>query len=66
MKQQTAVEWMAIRYHHREGHLTLEDIEKAKQMMKDQIIDAFDMGTSDKDRIGKEYYKEVYETRKSI
>lgn len=29
--------------------------------MKEQIIEAFDMGTSDKDRIGKEYFNQTYE-----
>jgi len=36
--------------------------EQAKQMEKEQIIDAFDMGCQDENRIGKEYYKETYES----
>jgi hypothetical protein len=69
MKKQTAVEWMAIRYHHRQGHLSLEDIEKAKQMMKEQISIAWDDGNyayfysketgRDFDN-GKQYYNETY------
>ena len=35
--KQSAVQWLAIRYHHRQGHLSLEDIEKAKEMEKEQI-----------------------------
>ena len=36
----TAVEWLALRYHHRQGYLTQEDIEQAKQMEKEQIEQA--------------------------
>jgi len=39
--EQTAVEWLALRYHHRKGYLSLEDIAKAKAMEKEQIIDAY-------------------------
>ena len=35
--EQTAVEWLALRYHHRQGYLSLEDIEKAKEMEKEQM-----------------------------
>lgn len=35
-------------------------IEIAKQMEKMQIINAFDMGCQDKDRIGLEYYNETH------
>lgn len=61
MKQQTAVEWLAIRYHQRQGYLSLEDIAKAKEMEKYQIVDAFDTGFNEDKRIGKEYYNETYE-----
>ena len=56
-KQQTAVEWFYQR-------ILAEDIkevfEQAKAMEKEQIIDAFDIGTKDENIIGKEYYKETY------
>jgi HEPN domain-containing protein len=39
--EQTAVEWLALRYHHRQGYLSLEDIAKAKAMEKEQIINAY-------------------------
>lgn len=39
--EQTAVEWLALRYHHRQGYLSQEDIEQAKQMEKQQIVDTF-------------------------
>ncbi len=41
MAQQTAVEWLALRYHHRQGYLSQEDIEQAKQMEKEQIEKAY-------------------------
>jgi hypothetical protein len=58
--QQTAVEWLALRYHHRQGYLSLEDIAKAKEMEKEQIIEAFDIGTNDEHRIGKEYFNQTF------
>ena len=38
---QTAVEWLALRYHHRHGYLSQEDIEQAKQMEKEQLEKTF-------------------------
>lgn len=37
---QTAVQWMALRYHHRQGYLKQEDIEEAKQIEEQQLKDA--------------------------
>ena len=54
----TAVEWLALRYHHRQGYLTQEDIEQAKAMEKEQVIEAYCKGD---DNIGAEqYYNENY------
>ena len=39
--KQTAIEWLALRYHHRQGYLSLEDIAKAKEMEKEQIKQAY-------------------------
>lgn len=36
MEQQTPVQWLALRYHHRQGYLSQEDIEQAKQMEADK------------------------------
>lgn len=58
--QQTAVEWLAEQLK-KQGFLYDLDIEAAKQMEKEQIIDAFDMGTIDDNMIGNEYYKDKYE-----
>jgi hypothetical protein len=33
---QTAVEWLALRYHHRQGYLSQDDIAEAKAMEKEQ------------------------------
>jgi hypothetical protein len=34
MSQQTPVEWLALRYHHRQGYLSQDDIAEAKEMEK--------------------------------
>jgi hypothetical protein len=39
MEKQTPVEWLALRYHHRQGYLSQNDIAEAKAMEKEQIID---------------------------
>ena len=55
---QTAVQWLALRYHHRQGYLSQDDIAEAKQMEKEQIMDAYCKGD---DNIGAEqYYNETY------
>jgi hypothetical protein len=36
----TAVEWLALRYHHRQGYLSQDDIAEAKEMEKEQILNA--------------------------
>ena len=62
----SAVEWLA-------DELTLPEygdnpqwvqdaIEQAKKMEKEQIIEAFDIGTNDENLIGKEYYNETFKT----
>jgi uncharacterized protein YgiM (DUF1202 family) len=37
-QKMTAVEWLALRYHHRQGYLSQDDIAEAKAMEKEQII----------------------------
>jgi hypothetical protein len=39
MEKQTPVEWLALRYHHRQGYLSQDDIAEAKQMEKQQMIE---------------------------
>lgn len=59
--KQTAVEWLALRYHHRQGYLSQEDIEQAKQMEREQIVNAY---SSDRfpcsDDDAEQYYNETY------
>jgi hypothetical protein len=37
MKKQTPVEWLALRYHHRQGYLSQDDIAEAKEMEKQYL-----------------------------
>ena len=73
---QTAVEWytdellglmlelatnkIAESEYHTKRHKAFE---QAKQMEKEQIIEAFDTGCEDEDRIGREYYEETYKNK---
>ncbi len=55
--KQTAVEWL-VKELNLEGYD--HTVEQAKAMEREHIEDAFDTGTTDEDRIGKEYYNETY------
>lgn len=67
---QTAVEWLALRYHHRQGYLSQEDIEQAKQMEKEQHGTTWDKALNAYEDRGHlyirawtdfdEYFKETY------
>lgn len=59
-KTQTAVQWLLEIFWGNEGMLTTKQLEQAKEMEKEQIIDAFDTGTMDDNLIGNEYYNETY------
>jgi hypothetical protein len=64
-KMVTAVEWLFIQLYERfemkgDGKEMNDILEQAKAMEKEQIIDAFDSGTNDENRIGREYYNEIY------
>lgn len=37
--------------------------EKARQIEKEQIIEAWDKACTDQNRIGKEYYRDTYENK---
>lgn len=63
----TAVEWLEKRlniYFNKKMNSSLwkiqEHFKRAKEMEKKQIIDAFDNGCDDENRIGKEYYDDLY------
>ena len=67
MEKQTAVEWLALRYHHRQGYLSQDDIAEAKAMEKEQIIDAANDVLAQQDstyygtpNLGEQYYNETY------
>ena len=64
---QTAVEWLIEQVNSEQyqiafgqTYISIDLIEQAKQMEKQQIIDAFDTGTIDDNLIGNEYYNETY------
>jgi hypothetical protein len=62
MAQQTAVEFLSLRYHHRQGYLSQDDIAEAKAMEKEQIINACehfaDYPFNEQDY--QQYYNETY------
>ena len=70
MKQQTAVEWLVDQIKSDQNQKALsasewmEVIEKAKQMEKEQIMDAYNQGCNDYDELGhkriEQYYNEKY------
>lgn len=61
-KSKTAVDWLIDQL---KGRYDI-DIEKlmvcaaAKEIEREQIIEAFDIACEDENRIGKEYYNETY------
>ena len=72
--KQTAVEWLIGRFHY-EGfigtycseeqikskrQIMIEIIEQAKEMEKEQIVEAFGDGAMDTLKLGKEYYNYLY------
>ena len=68
MAQQTAINWLREKLqetYDKEGKLPLAYtfllLNKAEQMEKEQIINAFDIACEDENRIGEEYYNETYE-----
>jgi Tfp pilus assembly protein PilF len=71
MEKQTPVEWLALRYHHRQGYLSQDDIAEAKEMEKEHIMMAYDYGEvnefrqniyqcADDDVSPEQYYKKAY------
>jgi hypothetical protein len=66
MEKQTPVEWLALRYHHRQGYLSQDDIAEAKSMEKEQIINAYQAGDGDAYNLeetktwAEQYYNETY------
>ena len=67
-KKQTAVDWLLNDYVNK-GLITIEAIEQAKEIEKEQNIDAYNQGRRNgqtnwgvgNDITAKQYYKETYE-----
>ena len=75
MAQQTAVQFLVMRYHQWQGVLKDIDIEEAKAMEKEQIMMAYDYGEANEYRQNinnsfnddinpEQYYKKTYENNK--
>ncbi|MFO0387611.1 MAG: hypothetical protein ACK505_12590 [Flavobacteriales bacterium] len=61
-KKQTAVKWLFEQYVARAGLITIEDIEKALAMEREQIIDAWIATDNELQRMSAEqYYTEIYD-----
>jgi hypothetical protein len=65
LKNLTAVEWLALRYHHRQGYLSQDDIAEAKAMEKEQIVNAHLFGLlrpleMEATKQAEQYYTETY------
>jgi hypothetical protein len=63
-KKQSSIEWLEEQYYESEGKLTRHDFEQAKQMEKEQIIDAWTSAAEVIMKIAleekEEYYNETY------
>jgi hypothetical protein len=68
-KQQTAMEWLIEQFWNNEGMLTTKKLEQAKDIEKEQIIEAFDQGviaefthqvTGAPDTTGEQYFNQTY------
>ena len=64
MARQTAVQWLVMTYNQRQGYIRFEDIDKAKEMEKEQIKDAFDdseLHNTGNENCSEIYYNYIYE-----
>jgi hypothetical protein len=62
-ERMTAVEWLSLRYHHRQGYLSQDDIAEAKKMEKEQKIRDFVAGQNSMEEGGKDfiqYFNKTY------
>jgi hypothetical protein len=64
MKQQTAVEWL-IENTAMSNDIWADEINQAKAMEKEQIVDAYCDGSNTRTS-GEEYYKEAYESHTNL
>jgi len=59
----TAVEWLEEQYLKRKGFLKTSDVNRAKEMEKEQIIEAYMVRYEGiNDNIGEEYYNETFKS----
>ena len=63
----TAVEWLVEKHINQCGVLLLKDIEQAKEMEKEQIIDAYENGVKETNsrceyQDAEQYYKETFKS----
>ena len=66
MAKQTAVQWLVMTYNQRQGYIRFEDIDKAKEMEKEQLMKACDQFSDYPFDIEdhEHYLKETYENYK--
>lgn len=63
MAKQTSIEWLVDQLPIRMQNYLMQEIEKAKQMHKQEIIDAFighDSDTEENIDVAEQYYQETY------
>ena len=66
--KQTAVEWLEIQLFKKQGKFNKSDIDQAKAMEKEQIVDAYMDGVSDEhngiysEKSMNEYYNETFKS----
>jgi len=58
----TAVEWLVSELPHLEADLLKKIIQQAKQIEKEQIIDAYDHGVCNEDITAGQYYNETFKS----
>ena len=65
-KKQTAVEWLVNKIIEENGLISSKDVNQAKELEKQQIIDAYDLGMGHYGGVNRrsdaeQYYNETYE-----
>ena len=58
--RQTAVEWLCEKYHLKQD---IEIVKQAKEMEKEQIIDAYDVQWVENIKNGKDYYNQTFKNK---
>ena len=56
----TAVQWLYNKMYEHRGNITIEEYEQAKQMEKEQIMDAYTTGYSKDFHNAQNYYDQKY------